>query len=232
MNILLVDDDINILDILSSYIKKEGYTVFSLNDGSNVISSIKRHNIDLVVLDIMLPVKSGYTLTTEIRNDSCISDLPIIMLTAKDDDSEKIIGLDIGADDYITKPFNGRVVVARINSILRRTNSIEKYDPIIKMSDITLNKNKYELFVNGIEKKITVTEFKILLLLIENPGYTFTREELLEKSMGYGYEGLGRSLDTHIKNIRNKVDQSNNKDESYIKTLYGLGYRFNEKNKK
>ena len=143
------------------------------------------------------------------------------MLTARIDDTDKVVGLELGADDYITKPFNGREVVARVRALLRRRELDQRQHPILTYSSVQLDTAGQKLHVDNVQVDITSTEYKILFALMENINYTFTREELLERGMGYGYEGLGRALDTHIKNLRRKIG-----NPAYIETVYGVGYRF------
>lgn len=228
--ILLVDDDKNILDILGEYLLTAGYKVTTASNGDVCLSLIREHKPDLVILDLMLPGKDGLEITTEIRHDDKLKNTPIIMLTARIEDSDKIVGLEIGADDYITKPFNSREVVARVKSLLRRTGFESKKPTVIEIDKILLDLSSHQLYIDGKEEKITPTEFKLLQILMENSGYTFTREELLVKAMGYAYEGMGRALDTHIKNIRIKIERDPKKPK-YIHTIYSIGYRFKGNNK-
>ncbi len=219
--ILVVDDDPTILNVVKGYLEQAGYTVFSAADGNTAMHMLRRENPNLLVLDLNLPDKDGWEITRWVRADRSLSALPIIMLTARVDDTDKIIGLELGADDYITKPFNGREVVARVRALLRRQQLDQPQRVVIDVDQISLDTTAQTLKVAGDQIDITPTEYKILLALMENANYTFTREELLEKGMGYGYEGMGRALDTHIKNLRQKIG-----DPSYIETVYGIGYRF------
>ncbi|MEM7534462.1 MAG: response regulator transcription factor [Chloroflexota bacterium] len=223
--ILVVDDDRTIREVVQGYLEQAGYQVTVAHDGASAMHLIRNETPDLLVLDLMLPDKDGWEITRWIRADRVLAALPIIMLTARVDDSDKIIGLELGADDYITKPFNGREVVARVRSLLRR-RSLDRESPqarIIQIGTIALNPDAHSLHVDSQAIDLTGTEFKILLALMENVNHTFTREELLERGMGYGYEGMGRALDTHIKNLRQKLGNAR-----YIETVYGVGYRFVE----
>lgn len=219
--ILIVDDDPTILNVVKGYLGQAGYTVLSAADGNTAMHMLRREKPSLLVLDLNLPDKDGWEITRWIRNDRSLSALPIIMLTARVDDSDKIVGLELGADDYITKPFNGREVVARVRALLRRRDLDQPQRVIIDVDQISLDTTARTLKVADQLIDITPTEYNILLALMENANYTFTREELLEKGMGYGYEGMGRALDTHIKNLRQKIG-----DAGYIETVYGVGYRF------
>lgn len=219
--ILVVDDDPTILNVVTGYLEQAGFTVFRAKDGNTAMHMLRVEKPNLLVLDLMLPDKDGWEITRWIRADRSLAALPIIMLTARVDDTDKIIGLELGADDYITKPFNGREVVARVRALLRRRELDQPQRVIIEVDEIALDTTAQTLRVSNYLVDITPTEYKILLALMENANYTFTREELLEKGMGYGYEGMGRALDTHIKNLRQKIG-----DGSYIETVYGIGYRF------
>ena len=219
--ILVVDDDPTILTVVKGYLEQAGYTVLSAANGNTAMHMLRREKPNLLVLDLNLPDKDGWEITRWIRNDRSLAALPIIMLTARVDDSDKIIGLELGADDYITKPFNGREVVARVRALLRRRDLDQPQRVILEVDHISLDTTARTLKVTGELIDITPSEYNILLALMENANYTFTREELLEKGMGYGYEGMGRALDTHIKNLRQKIS-----DASYIETVYGIGYRF------
>jgi len=223
--ILIVDDDRDILEILGGYLKQAGFAVTEAGDGDKALAIIRKEKPDLVILDLMIPGRDGLEVTSLVRREDSICDTPIIMLTARIEDSDKIVGLELGADDYITKPFNSREVVARVKSLLRRSHIGKKKSSILEIGSIRLDLDSYELFVNGENQNITPTEFRLLQVLMDNAGYTFTREELLEKGMGYAYEGMGRALDTHIKNIRMKIESDPKKPE-YIQTVYSVGYRF------
>lgn len=219
--ILVVDDDPTIRQVVQGYLTQAGYTVFVAQNGTVALQMLRREKPDLLVLDLMLPDKDGWEITRWIRSDRQLAALPIIMLTARVDDTDKIIGLELGADDYITKPFNGREVVARVRALLRRRKLDQPQRLVLEIGNITLDTTARTLQVAKRPIDITPTEYNILLALMENANYTFTREELLERGMGYGYEGMGRALDTHIKNLRQKLG-----DASYIETVYGVGYRF------
>jgi len=223
--ILIVDDDKAIIRILRSYLEQAGYAVLTAYDGSSALHILRSDKPDLLVLDLMLPDRDGWDITRLIRNDRNLSTTPIIMLTARVDDADKIIGLELGADDYITKPFNAREVVARVKALLRRIH-LEQEDTsqVLRVHDIYLNADGHEVSVGGKAVELTRTEFKLLQALMENVGHTLNREELLEIGMGYAYEGMGRTLDTHIRNLRQKIEP-NPKKPTYIETIYGVGYR-------
>lgn len=226
--ILVVDDDKSIAKILQNYLEQAGFQVVVAHQGDIALHILRREKPDLLLLDLMLPDVDGWELTRIIRNDRTFATLPIIMLTARVEDTDKIIGLELGADDYITKPFNSREVVARIRALFRRRQLDTKPSiATIRVHDLELNVEQHQLFRNGHAIELTPTEYKLIEKFMANPGHTFTREELLEVALGYGYEGFGRTLDTHIGNLRKKIDD-NSKDASYIQTMYGIGYRLNK----
>jgi two-component system alkaline phosphatase synthesis response regulator PhoP len=185
-----------------------------------------REKPDLLILDLMLPDRDGWDITRHIRADVRLSDIPIIMLTARVEDSDKIVGLEIGADDYITKPFNPRELVARVRALLRRSLSMhgEAAPKVLQVGGLQLDMGRREMWVDEKPVNLTPTEFDLLRVLMESPGYAFTRSELLEKGMGYAYAGMGRILDSHIKNLRRKIEPDS-KNPTYIQTIYGVGYR-------
>ena len=219
--ILVVDDDPTIRQVVQGYLEQAGYAVSTAANGNNAMHQLRSEKPDLLLLDLMLPDKDGWEITRWIRADRSLAALPIIMLTARIDDSDKIVGLELGADGYITKPFNGREVVARVRALLRRRQLDQPQQTVIEIGQIQLNSSARTLHVAQRPVDLTSTEYKILLALMESANYTFTREELLERGMGYGYEGMGRALDTHIKNLRQKIG-----DPRHIETVYGVGYRF------
>ena len=226
--ILVVDDDKDIVRLVRAYLEQSGYLVDTAYDGGSAMQKIRAETPDLVVLDLMLPDTDGWELTRQVRADAKLSALPIIMLSARADDVDKIVGLEIGADDYVAKPFNPREVVARVRTVLRRqqTNGQETAIPKTLRSDaLLLDIGRHEVLLDGQPIELTQTEFKLLHLLMDNEGYAFTRSELVEKALGYEYDGLDRTLDSHIKNLRKKIEV-NPKEPRYIQTVYGVGYRF------
>ncbi|MFN8444929.1 MAG: response regulator transcription factor [Caldilineaceae bacterium] len=223
--ILVVDDDKAIVKVVRSYLEQAGYEVYSAYDGETALHTLRREKPDLLVLDLMLPDRDGWEITRLIRSDASMGAMPIIMLTARVEDTDKIIGLELGADDYITKPFNAREIVARIRALLRRAQFAQNTTPqLLRIGSLTLDVDQRILTIDDKSIDLTRTEFTLLHILMANPGHTFTRDELLEKCMGYAYEGMGRTLDTHMSNLRKKVEP----DPSapiYIQTVYGIGYR-------
>jgi len=223
--ILVVDDDKEIVRLVRSYLEKARYEVFAAYNGESALHILRREKPDLLVLDLMLPDRDGWDITRLIRNDAQLAATPIIMLTARVEDTDKIIGLEIGADDYITKPFNPREVVARVRALLRRRQRGDTAVPqVLQTGNLILDIGRHELLVSGDPTELTPSEFNLLRVLMENPGYVFTRDELLEKGMGYAYESMGRTLDSHIKNLRQKIEPDPKKP-TYIQTIYGVGYK-------
>lgn len=224
--ILVVDDDKEIVRLLRAYLEQGGYAVQTAHDGQTALHILKREQPDLVVLDLMLPDRDGWDITRLVRADSTTAGIPIIMLTARVEDTDKIVGLEIGADDYVTKPFNPREVVARVRSVLRRvrTGTQTEKAQVLHNGDLKLDLYRREVTVRGQIIDLTPTEFELLSTLMENPGYAFTRAELIERSLGYEYESLERSLDSHIKNLRKKIEEDP-RQPYYVQTVYGVGYR-------
>ncbi len=223
--ILVVDDDKSIVKVVRSYLEQAGYEVRIAYDGTTALQTLRNEKPDLLVLDLMLPVRDGWEITRLVSSDATLGTIPIIMLTARVEDADKIVGLELGADDYITKPFNAREIVARVRALLRRAQFAQSAPPpLLRMGALVLDIDQRTFLIDDKPVDLTRTEFTLLQILLANPGHTFTRDELLEKSMGYAYEGMGRTLDTHMSNLRKKIEP----DPSapiYIQTVYGVGYR-------
>jgi DNA-binding response OmpR family regulator len=225
--ILVVDDDKSIVKVLTGYLEQSGFGVLAAHDGEAALHLLRRERPDLVILDLMMPKRDGWEVTRIVRADKDLAPTPIIMLTARFEDTDKIVGLELGADDYITKPFNAREVVTRVKALLRRQklDQMPTAAPRILVSGgLRLDVDHHNLTVNAQRVDLTRTEFNLLEILLANPGYTITRDELLEKALGYAYEGLGRALDTHIRNLRRKIE-SDPDNPQYIQTVHGVGYR-------
>lgn len=220
--ILVVDDEPQITELLNSYLTKEGYSVTDAADGEAALEAYRREQPDLILLDLMLPKLNGYEVCREIRAESRV---PIIMLTARDEEPDKIVGLELGADDYITKPFSPREVVARVRAVLRRSEAGEPEDKIIRAGDIEIDQARHEVKKNGETIELTPTEFKLLAVLADSPRRVFTRLQLVEEVQGYSFEGYERTIDAHIKNLRQKVEDDP-KNPVMVGTVYGVGYRF------
>jgi DNA-binding response OmpR family regulator len=224
--ILVVDDDTEIVRLVKSYLEQSGYQVLTAYDGETALHVLRRDRPDLAVLDLMMPGRDGWNLTRLVRSDSLLAETPIIMLTARVEDTDKLLGLELGADDYITKPFNPREVVARVRSVLRRvgSNATASQHRVLQVGDLMLDVGRHEVQMKGEPVALTPTEFKLLQMLMENFGYAFTRSELIERGLGYEYGGMDRTLDSHIKNLRKKIEPDPSKPV-YIETVFGIGYR-------
>ena len=223
--ILVVDDDREIVRLVRGYLEQVGYEVLAAYDGESAMKMVRGEDPDLLILDLMLPDRDGWEITRAIRGDEVLAQLPILMLTARVDDVDKILGLELGADDYVTKPFNPREVVARVRALLRRSGSGPRaVSAVSQVNALQLDTRRREVRIDGEPVELTPTEFDLLRTLMESPGYVFTRDELVEKGLGYAYSGIGRTLDTHIKNLRYKIEPDP-REPSYIQTVYGVGYR-------
>lgn len=224
--ILVVDDDPDLVRVIRAYLEKAGFQVLTAYDGETALHVLRHDRPALVVLDLMLPDRDGWDITRLVRTDPTLADTAIIMLTARSDDTDKIIGLELGADDYITKPFNPREVVARVRSVLRRSQgvTVTKQHRVLQLADLLMDLDRREVLVKGQSVELTVTEFNLLRTFMENPGYVFTRSELIERALGYEYEGSERTLDSHMRNLRRKIEP-NPRESTYIQTMYGVGYR-------
>ena len=224
--ILVVDDDRDIVRLVRAYLEQAGYHVQTAYDGETALHVLRSERPDLMVLDLMLPDRDGWDITRLARGDSGLAHIPIIMLTARVDDTDKILGLELGADDYITKPFNPREVIARVRSVLRRSqpDATSGQRRVLQTGNLLMDLDRHEVMVDGQPVELTATEFNLLATLLENPGYAFTRQELIERGLGYEYEGLERTLDSHVKNLRRKIEPDPKKP-AYIRTIYGVGYR-------
>jgi two-component system alkaline phosphatase synthesis response regulator PhoP len=220
--ILVVDDDPDIVRLVRAYLEKAGFQVITAQDGETALHLLRRNPPALIVLDLMLPDRDGWDITRLVREDPALAQTPLIMLTARIDDSDKIIGLELGADDYITKPFNPREVVARVRAVLRRSQA--NHRRVLQLANLLMDLDRREVMLNGQPIELTATEFNLLRALLENPGYAFTRSELIEQALGYEYEGSERTLDSHMRNLRHKIEPGPDK-ASYIQTIYGVGYR-------
>ncbi|MEA4902264.1 response regulator transcription factor [Desulfitobacterium sp.] len=226
MRILLVDDEKHIVMVLKEYLQKEGYTVTTAHNGVVALELFKQNSYDLIVLDLMLPGLSGEEICKEIRKRSAV---PIIMLTAKVDEDERLEGFTLGADDYISKPFSPREVVARIKAVLRRAGSevASLADVITYDNGLTIDNTRHEVRINNEGVPLTATEFKILGAMARNPGRVYSRSQLVNLVQGYDFSGDDRVIDAHIKKIRQKIER-NSSDPKIVVTVYGVGYKFNQ----
>jgi DNA-binding response OmpR family regulator len=221
--ILVVEDDTKIAELIRLYLEKDGYRVQVAHDGAEGLELGLRGGQELVVLDLMLPSVDGFDVARMLRAESKV---PIIMLTARSTEDDKLRGLDMGADDYMTKPFSPRELVARVRAVLRRTSDEEDVEPV-KLGDIEVDFSRHEARLRGHPIHLTPKEFRLLATLAKDPGRAFSRLELLEKVFGYDYEGLERTLDVHVMNLRKKIEP-NPAQPTYVLTVYGLGYKFGE----
>jgi DNA-binding response OmpR family regulator len=222
-SVVIVDDDVKLTKLLQTYFDKEGFTTWTTHDGLDAMKLIKEKKPDIIILDLMLPGIDGWEICRRVRKDS---EVPILMLTARDEETDRLIGLEIGADDYVTKPFSPREVVARARAILRRSKKTAASKPdMVRFGSLTIDFDRHEVKKNGEILDITPTEFKILELLANNPGRVYTRLNMVEIIQEYAFEGYERTIDAHIKNLRRKVE-NNPKEPQYILTVYGVGYKF------
>lgn len=224
-NVLIVDDEVNICELIRLYVEKEGYHAIIANDGQDAIDKFKSLSPDLILLDIMLPVKDGWQVCREIR---AIANTPIIMLTAKGETFDKVLGLELGADDYIVKPFEPKELVARMKAVLRRTENQtaaeEAKDDELRFDGLRINQSTYEVYLDEKKLEMPPKEFELLYFLAKNPNKVFTRDQLLDEIWGYEFFGDSRTVDVHIKRIREKVESEDK--NWHLKTVWGVGYKF------
>ncbi|MGN0525446.1 response regulator transcription factor [Eubacterium sp.] len=226
--ILVVDDDLNICELLKLYLENEGYMVFTANDGQEAVDTFQNKTPDLVLLDIMLPKKDGWQVCREIRK---ISSAPIIMLTAKGETFDKVLGLELGADDYVVKPFDAKEVMARVKAVLRRTNgegeSTENEKKTVIYDNLEINITNYEMKVKGVAVDTPPKELELIYHFASNPNRVYTRDQLLDEVWGFDYYGDSRTVDVHVKRLREKLEGVS--DKWCLKTVWGVGYKFETK---
>jgi DNA-binding response OmpR family regulator len=220
--ILVVDDEPRIVELARDYLEHAGFAVVTAPDGRSALDEVRHRRPDLVVLDLGLPQLDGLDVTRSIRRDS---NLPIVMLTARDDEVDKLVGLELGADDYLTKPFSPRELVARVKAVLRRTERPAEPGDQIRAGDLTLDVPRMRAELGGRPVDLTATEFQLLATLAGQPGRIFTRSQLLDAVHGVAFESYERAIDTHVKNIRRKLEPDP-REPRYVLTVYGVGYRF------
>jgi two-component system OmpR family response regulator len=223
--ILVVDDEKKIVEIIQAYLERDGYQVISAFDGKTALTLALSQHPDLIVLDLMLPEISGWDVCRMIRKES---DVPIIMLTARDEVTDKIVGLEMGADDYVTKPFDPKELVSRVRAVLRRAESKASQKNIVQIAELFIDIDKRQVRRNEIVIELTPNEFDILLVMAENPGRVFSRMQLLDKVQGDAYDGYERTIDSHIKNLRKKIE-TDPEHPRYVITVHGVGYKLEEK---
>lgn len=224
--ILIVDDDENICELLRLYLEKDGFDTVVAGDGEQAVEYVAKYSPDLILLDIMLPKLDGWQVCREIRKTS---ETPIIMLTAKGETFDKILGLELGADDYVSKPFDTKEVIARIKAVLRRTHDSDKSSQIneVRYDKLRINLTNYELEVNGVKIDTPPKELELIYHLASNPNRVYTRDQLLDEVWGFDYYGDSRTVDVHVKRLREKLE--NVSDEWSLKTVWGVGYKFEVK---
>lgn len=224
--ILIVDDDENICELLRLYLEKDGFDTIVANDGEQAVDFAAKYSPDLILLDIMLPKLDGWQVCREIRKTS---ETPIIMLTAKGETFDKILGLELGADDYVSKPFDTKEVIARIKAVLRRSHEKDKASQIneVRYDKLRINLTNYELEVNGVKIDTPPKELELIYHLASNPNRVYTRDQLLDEVWGFDYYGDSRTVDVHVKRLREKLE--NVSDEWCLKTVWGVGYKFEVK---
>ncbi|MDD5038194.1 MAG: response regulator transcription factor [Dehalococcoidales bacterium] len=222
--VLVVDDDVKTVELVKLYLNRDGYKVLTAYDGIEALRLAREARPDLIVLDLMLPGMDGLKVCQTLRKES---DVPIIMLTARTTEDDKLTGLNLGADDYMTKPFSPRELAARVRTVLRRLpdEALQRGPSELEHGELTLNFLKHEAFIAGKPLHLTPIEFKLLGTLVREPGRVFSRGQLIEKALGYDFEGFDRTIDVHILNLRRKLEPDPGSPK-YIKTIYGTGYKF------
>jgi DNA-binding response OmpR family regulator len=221
--ILVVDDEASLVSVVRGYLEQADYSVVTASNGREALFVAREQQPDLIILDLMMPVMDGFAFMREYQREGAA---PIIALTARMDEMDKVLGLEMGADDYITKPFSPRELVARVRAILRRASGTQPESDILRAGDLTLDRNARTVLVNEQEKELTPMEFGLLETFMSNPGRAFSRMELLERTQGFAYDGYERTVDVHIKNLRKKIEADPG-NPMYVLTVFGVGYRFN-----
>jgi DNA-binding response OmpR family regulator len=222
--VLIVDDEPKIVQIARDYLENAGFSVVAAYDGESALAAVRNQAPELIVLDLGLPDMDGLDVCRKVRRNS---NVPIVMLTARDEEVDKLVGLELGADDYVTKPFSPKELVARIRAVFRRVEAVEETPEVVRALDITLETGSMRLRVGDRNVDLTPTEFQLLAKLASQPGRIFTRAQLLESIHGVAIESYERAIDAHIKNIRRKIEP-NPSEPHYILTVYGVGYRFSD----
>ncbi|HEU4321826.1 MAG TPA: response regulator transcription factor [Roseiflexaceae bacterium] len=225
--ILIVDDEPEIATIARDYLERAGFRVLSAGDGVSALRMARAELPSLLVLDLMLPGMGGLDVARALRSDPATRPLPIIMLTALVDETDRLIGLELGADDYITKPFSPRELVARIKAVLRRVEGDHEATPVLRVGDLTIDTQRRSVRRDGAAVDLTATEFDLLVILARSPGRSFSRTQLIELAYDVNYAGFDRTVDAHIKNLRRKIEPDP-RNPRYILTIYGVGYKFAE----
>lgn len=220
--IMVVDDEERLVSLVKAYLEREGFRVITAKDGRQALFIAREEKPDLIILDLMMPELDGYEFLRVHRKER---ETPIIMLTAKVEDDDKVLGLELGADDYVTKPFSPRELMARVRAVLRRFGQMTPAAEVLRVADVVLDRDQHYVTINGRSIDLTPSEFDLLAVLMASPGRAFSRYDLLDHIQGAVYEGYERTVDVHIKNLRKKME-SNPRKPRYIETVYGVGYRF------
>jgi len=221
--VLVVDDEPQIVQLVRDYLEHGGFAVLTANDGPAAVQTARTNHPDLVVLDLGLPGLDGLDVTRALRRDT---EIPIVMLTARSEESDKLVGLELGADDYLTKPFSPKELVARVRAVLRRTETARAKDEVIRVGDdVVLDEPRLEMMVAGRRMDLTPTEFRLVATMARQPGRVFTRAQLLDAVHGVAFESYERAIDAHIKNLRRKIEPDP-RAPRYLQTVFGIGYRF------
>jgi DNA-binding response OmpR family regulator len=220
--ILVVDDEISLVKVVRGYLEQAGYQVVTASNGREALFAAREHQPDLIILDLMMPVMDGFAFIREYQREGST---PIIALTARMDEMDKVLGLEMGADDYITKPFSPRELVARVRAILRRAGGAQPESNMLRAGGLTLDRDARIVVANGQECELTPMEFGLLETLMSNPGRAFSRMELLERTQGFAYDGYERTVDVHVKNLRKKIEEDPG-SPVHVLTVFGVGYRF------
>lgn len=233
--ILTIDDEEHILELLRYNLEKNAYKVLQADSGESGLKLLKDHEVDMILLDLMLPGIDGYEVLRRIRSDESYKKIPVIMLTARNEEIDTVLGLEMGADDYLSKPFGTHELIARMKAVFRRTGSTktesqnteesEFVEDVLTVEGMTINRSTHEVVVEDMKVELPLKEFELLYLLAKNRGRVFDREYLLEKIWGYDYYGETRTVDVHIRNLRKKLEKDD-KNPVYIKTIRGVGYKF------
>ncbi|WKY46737.1 response regulator transcription factor [Eubacteriaceae bacterium ES3] len=226
--ILVIEDEVNIFELIKYNLEAQGFEVYGVHDGMEAMSRILEIQPTLIILDLMLPGKDGISICREIRENSAVSYIPIVMLTAKSEEFDKVLGLEIGADDYITKPFSVKELSARVKAVLRRTDLLlSKDEASIAVGDLLIEPKAFEVYKNGEKLSLTLKEYELLVFMAKHRGQVLTRDQLLDQIWGFDYYGETRTVDVHIRYLRKKIEDSET-DKHYIETVRGVGYRFIE----
>lgn len=233
LTVLTIDDEEHILELLKYNLEKNGFNVIQALSGEEGLKLLENNEVDMIILDLMLPGIDGLDVLRRIRATRKLLDVPVIMLTAKSEEIDTVLGLEMGADDYIGKPFGSHELIARIKAVVRRSNKLEAIqesskeneEDIIELEGLTINRTTHEIIVNGNQMELPLKEFELLYIMAKNRGRVFDREVLLEKIWGYEYYGETRTVDVHIRNLRKKIELDD-KNPKFIKTIRGIGYKF------